>query len=44
MPSEPGLSGVAASTLRPYSVTSEGDGCTVAPKASIIARRYGFWS
>ena len=39
-----GLVGSSASIFRPYSVTSDGDGCTVPPKASIIARRYGFWS
>ena len=44
MPSEPGWVGSSERSLRPYSVTSEGEGCTVPPNTSIIARRYGFWS
>ena len=43
MPSEPGWSASSASRLRPYSVTVDGLGCTVAPHTSIIVLRYGFW-
>ena len=43
IPSEPGWPGFSASRLRPYSVTGDGLGCTVAPQISIIVLRYGFW-
>jgi hypothetical protein len=44
MPSEPVESGCSASTARPAAVSSDGLGCTVPPKVSIIILRYGFWS
>src|SRR5919109_3452312 len=44
IPSEPGDSGSFSSTARPEFVLSEGLGVTVAPKACIMLRRYGFWS
>ena len=41
MPRLPGWSGFSASSDRPYSVTSEGLECNVAPHTSIIVLRYG---
>ncbi len=44
MPRLPGESGAASRILRPDAVRGDGLGWTVAPKVSIIRRRYGFWS
>ena len=41
MPRLPGWSGFSARIDRPYSVTSDGLGCSVAPHTSIIVLRYG---
>jgi hypothetical protein len=41
IPSEPV---VCSAWPRPDCVRSDGERCTVAPQASIIERRYGFWS
>ena len=42
MPRLPLWSGFSASRARPYSVTSDGLECSVAPQTSIIVLRYGF--
>ena len=44
IPRLPGLLGSAARSFLPASVTSDGDGCTLAPHVSIISLLYGFWS
>ena len=44
IPSEPGLSGSASTTARPAAVRVLGERWTCPPKASIMRRRYGFWS
>ena len=44
IPSDPGESGCSARMVRPAWVSSDGLGCTVPPKISIMTRRYGFWS
>ena len=42
MPRLPGDSRSVASTCRPNSVRSDGEGTTEAPQVSMSARRYGF--
>ncbi len=44
MPSDPVVSGSAASIARPASVRSDGDGWQIPPYTSICIRRYGFAS
>ena len=43
-PSEPPVPGNSASSLRPVSVVSDGDGMTVAPYVRMTSLRYGFCS